>query len=42
MKENIDVGAVVRVEAGDGYVLDTYLHIQDGRGVNAVVVEGSG
>ncbi len=30
------------LEAADGNILDTYLHSQDGRGVNAVVVEGSG
>ncbi|MHB1585360.1 MAG: translation elongation factor Ts [Acidimicrobiales bacterium] len=38
LKENISVGRVVRLEAGDGEVLDTYLHQQAGRGVNAVVV----
>jgi elongation factor Ts len=38
-KENIEVGKVVRVDAKDGNVLDTYLHRQDGRGVNAVIVE---
>src|SRR5580765_3966306 len=37
-KENIEVGKVARVEAGDGQVLDTYLHRQDGRGVNGVLV----
>src|SRR4051794_3388589 len=37
-KENIEVGKVARVEAGDGEVLDTYLHRQDGRGVNGVLV----
>ncbi len=42
IKENIAVGAVHRIEAADGNTLDTYLHVQDGRGVNAVVVEGSG
>lgn len=42
IKENIAVGAVERIEAGDGNIVDTYLHVQDGRGVNAVVVEGSG
>ena len=41
IKENIEVGAVTLVEAADGNVLDTYLHVQDGRGVNGVVVEGS-
>lgn len=42
IKENIAVGAVERVQAVDGNIVDTYLHVQDGRGVNAVVVEGSG
>ena len=42
IKENIEVGRVSLIEAGDGNVIDTYLHVQDGRGVNAVVVEGSG
>ena len=41
-KENIEVGKVVRWEVGEGNILDTYLHIQDGRGVNAVLVELSG
>ncbi|MGH9177579.1 MAG: translation elongation factor Ts [Acidimicrobiales bacterium] len=38
LKENIELGRVVRVEAGDGQVLDTYLHVQNGRGVNGVLV----
>jgi elongation factor Ts len=42
LKENIEVGHVVRLEAGAGNVLDTYLHKQDGRGVNAVAVELAG
>jgi len=42
IKENIAIGSVERVEAADGGVVDTYLHVQDGRGVNAVIVEGSG
>ena len=42
LKENIQVGVVERLEAADTNVLDTYLHRQDGRGVNAVVVEGAG
>jgi elongation factor Ts len=41
-KENIELGRVVRFEAADGNLLDSYLHIQDGRGVNAVLVELSG
>jgi elongation factor Ts len=38
LKENIDVGRVVRVDVADGQIVDTYLHKQEGRGVNAVVV----
>src|SRR5688500_8479842 len=38
LKENIEVGRVERVDVADGQVVDTYLHKQDGRGVNAVVV----
>jgi elongation factor Ts len=41
-KENIEVGKVVRFEAGADNILDSYLHIQDGRGVNAVLVELEG
>jgi elongation factor Ts len=39
LKENIDLGEVVRIEAAEGNQLDSYLHIQGGRGVNAVLVE---
>jgi len=38
LKEHISVGRVVRLEAGSGEVLDTYLHQQAGRGTNGVVV----
>jgi len=38
LKENIELGKVARIEAKDGQVLDTYLHTQDGRGVNGVIV----
>jgi len=41
-KENIEVGEVVRVEAASGNILDSYLHVQDGRGVNAILVELAG
>ena len=41
-KENIELGTVVRFEAADGNILDSYLHLQDGRGVNAVLVELQG
>jgi elongation factor Ts len=39
LKENIDLGRVVRFEAENGAVLDSYLHVQNDRGVNGVLVE---
>ena len=42
LKENIELGRVVRFEAAPGHVLDTYLHVQSGRGVNGVLVELAG
>ena len=39
LQENISIGRVVRFEAGADSVLGSYLHIQNGRGVNAVLVE---
>ena len=39
LKENIEVGQIVRFEAAEGSVLDTYLHVQSERGVNATMVE---
>jgi elongation factor Ts len=39
LKENIDLGEIVRMEAAPGNVLDYYLHLQGGRGVNATMVE---
>jgi len=42
VKENISVGRVVRFEAPQGAVLDAYLHIQNERGVNGVLVELQG
>ena len=42
LKENIDLGRVVRIAAADGAVVDTYVHRQDGRGVLAVAVELQG
>ena len=42
LKENIAVGRVVRFEAGPGSALDTYLHVQNDRGVNGVMVELAG
>ncbi|MET0727424.1 MAG: translation elongation factor Ts [Acidimicrobiales bacterium] len=38
LKENIEIGRVVRLEVNPDQVVDTYLHKQDGRGVNAVIV----
>jgi elongation factor Ts len=42
LKENIELGRVVRFEAAPGNDLDTYLHVQNGRGVNAILVELAG
>ncbi|HAF69357.1 MAG TPA: translation elongation factor Ts, partial [Acidimicrobiaceae bacterium] len=39
LKENIDLGQVIRYEASPGAVLDAYVHQQNGRGVNAVLIE---
>ncbi len=41
-KENIEIGTVARFEAADGNVLDAYLHVQDGRGTNGVLIEIQG
>jgi elongation factor Ts len=38
LKENISIGSVVRLEAKDGQLVDTYVHVQDGRGINAVAI----
>lgn len=38
LKENISLGRVYRLEAKTDEVVDTYLHQQSGRGVNAVAV----
>jgi elongation factor Ts len=42
LKENISVGQVVRIEAPADGAVDSYLHLQAGRGVNAVVVAVQG
>jgi elongation factor Ts len=42
LKENITLGRVVRFEAAGGAVLDSYLHSQNDRGVNGVLVELAG
>jgi len=42
-KENIALGTVALLEAGDGAELDAYLHTdQEGRGINGVIVVGEG
>jgi len=38
LKENISIGRVYRLEAGDDEVVDTYIHQQAGRGVNGVLI----
>jgi len=38
LKENISIGRVYRLEAGEGEVVDTYMHQQAGRGVNGVII----
>lgn len=38
LKENISLGRVYRVEAGANEVVETYIHHQAGRGVNAVAI----
>lgn len=42
LKENISLGKVVRIEAPADGAVDSYLHLQAGRGVNAVVVAVAG
>ncbi len=42
LKENISIGKVVRIEAPADGAVSSYLHLQAGRGVNAVVVAVSG
>ncbi len=42
LKEKIEVGEVVRFEAAPGNIMDSYVHVQGGRGVNVVLVEMSG
>jgi len=42
LKEKIEVGRVVRVEGKPDDIVDSYLHIQGGRGVNGVLVVLSG
>ena len=42
LKENIGLGEIRRFEAAEGSALDAYLHVQNGRGVNGVLVEVAG
>ena len=42
LKENIAVGRHVRFEAAEGAALGSYLHVQNGRGVNGILVELAG
>jgi elongation factor Ts len=42
LKERIELGKVVRIEADPANALDSYLHVQGGRGVNGVLVELAG
>ncbi len=42
LKENIQLGEVYRFEAPPDAVLDAYVHLQNGRGVNGILVELAG
>ncbi|MFM9225655.1 MAG: translation elongation factor Ts [Actinomycetota bacterium] len=42
LKEKIEVGEVVQFVAAAGNVIESYTHVQGGRGVNGVLVEMSG
>ncbi len=42
LKENIEMGKIVRFEPPAGAVVDSYLHVQSDRGVNGTLVEISG
>lgn len=39
LKENIGLGRVVHLDVPEGVTVGSYLHVQSGRGVNAVLVE---
>lgn len=39
LKENMEWGDVVRFDPAEGNAMDTYLHVQNDRGVNGVLVE---
>jgi elongation factor Ts len=38
LKENVEVGRAIQLQVEQGQTVDTYLHRQEGRGVNGVVV----
>jgi elongation factor Ts len=42
LKENIALGRVVRFDVAEGAIIDSYLHLQNGRGINGVLVEVTG
>ena len=42
LKEKIEVGETIRFEAASGNIIESYSHLQGGRGVNGVIVEMSG
>jgi elongation factor Ts len=42
IKENVQLGEVIRFDAAPGDLLDSYLHVQNDRGVNGVIVELAG
>jgi elongation factor Ts len=42
LKENLEWGRVVRFDPAEGNAMDTYLHVQNDRGVNGVLVEIAG
>ena len=42
LKEKIELGRVVRFQAAEGNIVEVYLHMQSGRGVNGVLVELAG
>jgi elongation factor Ts len=42
LKENVQLGEVVRFQPAPGSVVDSYLHVQHDRGVNGVILELAG
>jgi elongation factor Ts len=42
LKENIELGEVIRFQAPEGHLIDGYLHVQNGRGINGILVELDG